>query len=98
MKDLLEKFVKKNRNYRGYDLWNNIVDKVFNRGMGAINLFRFYETEKIIVINKLFFNKADERKLKTFCEEKGMTEWTWRFCELGYADWYGDNMSINLCK
>ena len=95
MKEMLSQFVKTNKNYRGYDLRLNIVDKVWNHGMGSINLFRFYADRKIIVINRTFFNKWDERKLKEFCRDFHLEEWKWRFSHLGYPDYYTKNLSLN---
>jgi len=94
MKEMLLQFVKTNKNYRGYDLRLNIVDKVWNHGSGSINLFRFYADKKIIVINRTFFNKWDERKLKEFCRDFHLENWKWRFSHLGYPDYYTKNLSL----
>ena len=83
MKELLEKFIKSHRQYRGYNLkYYNIVDKSFAKGKGSAPLFRFYETEKVIIINMGLFNDSDRRKLKTFCEENGMESWEWKYAKL----------------
>lgn len=95
MKNLLEKFVKSSRNYRPYGLHMGIIEKSFNGGAGAIELFRFYFEKKTIVINSLFFTKSDERKLNEFCEENGMQNWRRKKVSLGYPSWYFHHLSIN---
>lgn len=97
MKEAILSFVKSNRNYRGYDLHLGIIDKVFNNGNGSLNLFRFYQEKKIIVINKTIYNKSDERKLKEFCRDCHIEDWQWKFASLSYPDYYFHKLSISLC-
>ena len=94
MKTKLQKFVKKNRNYCGYELSRNIVMKSFNHGMGAIDLFRFYEDRKVVVYNANYYNKSDERKLSTFLSDNGMTDWKVVSRTLGYPEWYFHHLHI----
>lgn len=94
MRNLLSQFVRTNRNYRGYDLSHNIVEKVFNRGCGSLGLFRFYPDKKIIVINKLLYNKSDERKLNEFCRDTHIEDWQRVFTSLGYPEWYTKRLHL----
>ena len=64
MKEIISKWIWSNRNYRHHDSNGLIVKKVFNHGMGALDLLRFYPEEKTIVINRVLFKSGDERKLR----------------------------------
>lgn len=97
MFEKLFQFVSDNKNYRSFDLHLNIVDKVFNGGNGALNLFRFYPEQKVIVINKVVFTKSDKNKLEEFCRDYHCEDWQWKYASLGYPDWYFKHLSITMC-
>ena len=62
---VFEEFQRKNgkRNYRVMNDYR-IVGKVWNRGHGIIPFMALYKDK--IIINKLFFNRADEKALERF--------------------------------
>ena len=95
MKEIISKWIWSNRNYRHHDSNKLIVLKVFNHGMGALDLFRFYVDEKTIVINRCVFSSSDERKLKEFCRDCGIESWRWLYDSLGYPDWYRRGISMH---
>ncbi len=97
MKTKLEEFVKTNRNYRPYSISRNIVEKVWNNGMGSIALFRFYPEQKTVLINSLFANKCDLRKLTEFCRDCGITDWAWKAADFGYPAYYFNTFSLSGC-
>lgn len=95
MKESIKSFIKTNRNYRSDMCSSLIVEKVWNHGMGSLDLFRFYENEKTIVINRCLFNKSDERKLREFCRDCHIEDWAWKFDSLGYPDYYFRTLSLS---
>ena len=95
MKEIISKWIWSNRNYRHHDSNGLIVKKVFNHGMGALDLLRFYPEEKTIVINRVLFKPCDERKLREFCRDCGMESWRWLYDSLGYPDWYRRGLSLH---
>lgn len=98
MKEQLRQFAQSNRNYRGYDLHLNIIDKVFAHGCGCLNLFRFYPDKKVIVINRTVYTKADGKKLSEFCRDNHIRHWQWKFATLAYPNWYASKLSISMCN
>lgn len=94
MKNLVDQFIKSNRNYR-HDMCNSlIVEKVWNHGMGSLDLFRFYPEKKTICINRCLFNSSDERKLKEFCRDAHIENWERVFVSFGYPEYYRYNLHL----
>lgn len=74
--EALKKWVFSNRNYRSYSLNRNVVEKVWNRGMGSVDFIRFDLKNKTVCICPfLTFCKSDERKLKEFMRDNHMENW-----------------------
>lgn len=88
MKELLAKFVKKNRMYNPYSISWNTVEKTWNNGNGSLALFRFYPEKNVVLINSCLANKADRRKLDNFLAENGMQNWSKIDKDYGYPDYY----------
>lgn len=84
------------RQYNSYSFNNNIVEKTFNNGNGSLSLFRFYENEKIILVNECLFNKSDERHLNEFVKINNMSDWTIKKVSYGYPDYYKNSFSLKL--
>ena len=95
MKEIISKWIWSNRNYRHNDSNGLIVKKVFNHGMGALDLLRFYPEEKTIVINRALFKSGDERKLREFCRDCHIEDWAWKFDSLYYPDYYFRTLSLS---
>lgn len=89
-------FFLKFRQYKSYSFNNNIVDKVFNKGNGALNLFRFYENEKTILVNECLFNKSDEKHLSEFIKANDFQDWTIKKVKYGYPEYYTKCFSLKL--
>ena len=93
MRQQLQQLVNASKNYRGYDLHQNTVSKVFNNGNGALALFRFFPEQKVIVINRLLATKRDEQTLREFCQQQGI-DYQLRYMELGYPDYYFNTLNL----
>lgn len=96
MKTAIKKFIYQYRQYRGHDVSSYVVEKLWNRGNGRIELFRFYEDKKIILINASFYNKADERHLSEFINENGLSDYRIEKVEYTYPDFYRRSFGLSL--
>ena len=88
LKEKLNEFVRRYRNYNPYSLHQNIVEKTWNNGMGSLALFRFYPERELIVINESLCNKIDRTRLDEFCEQNGMKSWKRAVKMYAYPDYY----------
>lgn len=76
------------RQYNPYSASQGIVEKVWNNGNGSLALFRFYENEKIILVNECLCNKADKKHLNEFMEQNDMQAWNVVYKSYGYPEYY----------
>lgn len=94
MKEKLVSLLGKVRQYRPY---NGTIEKVWNRGMGRLILFKFYPERKIVLANSALYNKADERHLKSAMESVGC-DWRIVFLHHGYPDYYNVGFTLHLTE
>lgn len=69
MKELAQKYFSGYRQYRFYDFYCGIISRVFNHGMGAIQICRVYN-DKIVVSQ--YANKFDMKHIKEFASAHGL--------------------------
>ena len=100
---VIERFVKSSRNYRIGG--NDCVRKVWNRGMGLLDLFRVYpDRNRCVVVNDALFCKSDEPKMERLrellSEEFGNCADDWKVvhCWLGYPLYYNRSLSLGLAR
>lgn len=96
MKNLDLSFFLKFRQYNSYSFSYGTVEKTFNRGAGSLSLFRFYENEKLVLVNECLFNKADGKHLQEFMELNNITDWAVKKVPYGYPEYYTKSFGINL--
>lgn len=93
-------YFEKIRQYKTDDARNGLggytVYKVWNRGHGLLELFRFYKDEKIVLINEPLYNKADERHLIEFFKQSGLSGYTYRKVYYDYPVYYNNSFNLNL--
>lgn len=94
MKDILAKAIEKMPKYKPYSLSQLIVEKVFNDGMGAIPIFRFYPDEKKIAVNEWCCNKTDLKHLNTLREAVGAEDYEIISCLYGYPEFYNHDFGL----
>lgn len=75
-------FCKLSKSYLSYTVAYGIVDKVWNNGNGALDLYRFGKDNKVTV-NTLLETKSDRTKLMKFMPNAKVIE-----KELDYPDFY----------
>lgn len=69
------------------------IKKVFNHGMGQLELFYFDLKRKLIAINNNLATASDLRKLREFCRDNHMDNWRQIDTPLGYPNWYFNHLS-----
>lgn len=69
------------------------IKKVFNHGMGQLELFYFDLKRKLIAINNNLATASDLRKLREFCRDNHMDNWRQINTRLGYPNWYFNHLS-----
>ena len=69
------------------------IKKVFNHGMGQLELFYFDLKRKFIAINSNIATVSDFRKLREFCRDNHMDNWRQIDTPLGYPNWYFNHLS-----
>lgn len=85
----VEDFLKLNsNNYRKYSP-GKVVDKVFNKGKGALALVEF--TQSTVYVNDWLFNKYDLRNLMKVIKDNQKIE----YVHLGYPKWYSQRTLSN---
>ena len=90
---VLRKFAHKFRNYRFSELSSDSVKKVWNRGMGLLEIYKVYPREGIIAVNDFLYNRTDERKL-SLLKQMLVGEWKIVHCWYGYPEFYNHNFSL----
>lgn len=93
MKQDLEKFFSSFRQYRVYDS-KLTISKIWNRGNGLLELFRFYPDKKVILINSSLFNYADKKHLNEFINQHGMNEWKQVEKSYSYPEYYRHSFAL----
>lgn len=94
IKDVLYKFVKKIAQYNAYSIYNLIIEKTFNNGMGSLALFRFYPDQKKVAINKSIFRESDKKHLDKILSELGFSDFERVLCNYGYPQWYNHDFGL----
>ena len=91
--EVLSKFAHKFRNYRFSELSLDSVKKVWNHGMGLLEIYKVYPREGIIAVNDFLYNRTDEQKLSLLKQMLG-GEWKIVRCMYGYPEFYNHNFSL----
>lgn len=91
--EVLRKFAHKFRNYRFSELSLDSVKKVWNRGMGLLEIYKVYPRERIIAVNDFIYNRTDEQKLSLLKQMLG-GEWKIVRCMYGYPEFYNHDFSL----
>lgn len=94
--EIIREWIKSVRQYRTHDYRNDTVCKVWNRGMGRLDLFRFYPEQKVVLINWAICNRADERHLDSFLHTYGMEDYTRKAVNYGYPVYYNSSFGLHL--
>ena len=90
---VLRKFARKYRNYRFSELSLDSVKKLWNHGMGLLEIYKVYPREGIIAVNDFLYNRTDEKKLSLLKQMLG-GEWKIVRCMYGYPELYNHNFSL----
>lgn len=69
------------------------IKKVFNRGMGLLDLFYFNLSRKFVAINATLCTASDRKKLSEFLRDNHMENWHRVETCLGYPNWYFNHLS-----
>ena len=91
--EVLREFAHKFRNYRFSELSSDSIEKVWNRGMGSLEIYKVYPNESIIAVNDFLYNFTDERKLSLLKKILG-EEWKIVHCWYGYPEFYNHDFSL----
>lgn len=91
--EVLRKFAHKYKNYRFSELSLDSVKKVWNHGMGLLEIYKVYPRESIIAVNDFLYNRTDEQKLSLLKQMLG-GEWKIVRCMYGYPEFYNHNFSL----
>lgn len=91
--EVLRKFAHKYKNYRFSELPSISVKKVWNHGMGLLEIYKVYPRESIIAVNDFLYNRTDEQKLSLLKQMLG-GEWKIVRCMYGYPEFYNHNFSL----
>ena len=91
--EVLRKFAHKYKNYRFSELSSDSIKKVWNHGMGLLEIYKVYPREGIIAVNDFLYNRTDERKLSLLKQMLG-GEWKIVHCWYGYPEFYNHNFSL----
>lgn len=94
--EFIRSWIKSVRQYRAHDYRSDIVCKVWNRGMGRLDLFRFYPEKKIVLVNSAICNRADERHLDAFLRTFGMQDYKRKRVNYGYPVYYNHSFGLHL--
>lgn len=94
--ETIREWIKSVRQYRAHDYRSDVVCKVWNRGMGRLDLFRFYPEQKIVLVNAAICNRADEQHLQAFLHAYGMEDYTLQRVNYGYPVYYNDSFGLHL--
>lgn len=94
IREKLEAYVAKVRQYKPYSLHSLIIEKTWNHGQGSLALFRFYPDKKEILMNKEVSNIYDERHLNKIIDLIGADDWRLRKAHYGYPDYYNKSFDV----
>jgi len=75
------------RQYKAYSVHAGIVEKVFNRGMGSLALYRFGAGDRVTV-NRGFERAGDRKRLLAMMPGAVIIDGA-----LGYPDWYSKTLA-----
>lgn len=90
----VSEFQDKNRRWYRIDYVGDLtIKKVFNHGMGMLDLFYFDLKREFVAINRTLSTSADLRKLREFLQKNKMQNWRTIDTTLGYPDWYFNHLS-----
>lgn len=96
MEQKIKAWIKAVRQYKAHDYRNDVVCKVWNRGMGRLALFRFYPDRKVVLINRAICNKCDHEHLNAFLLAYGMGDWERVAVDYGYPTYYNHSFGLHL--
>lgn len=90
----VSEFQNKNKRYYRRDHPTDLtIKKVFNHGMGQLELFYFDLEHEYVCINSNIVTASDFRKLREFCLDNHMDDWGKIGTPLGYPNWYLNRLS-----
>lgn len=90
----VSEFNDNNKRYYRRDYPTDLtIKKVFNHGMGELELFYFDLDRKFIAINSNLATNSDFRKLREFCRCNHIDDWRQIDTPLGYPNWYFNHLS-----
>lgn len=98
LKQNIKGLINRVKQYRFHDYNSFTICKVWNRGMGSLDLVRFFPEKKVILINSALFNNSDNKKLHEFCRDNHIENWKWREVYFGYPVYYNNSFGIHLLK
>lgn len=98
LKQNIKGLINRVKQYRFHDYNGFTICKVWNRGMGSLDLVRFFPEKKVILINSALFNNSDRKKLDEFCRDNHIENWKWREVYFGYPVYYNNSFGIHLLK
>lgn len=92
-------FQEQNRRWYRRDCPKDLtIKKVFNHGMGQLDLFYFDLQRKFVAINVSLCTASDKRKLSEFLRDNHMENWQRVETCLGYPNWYFHSLSYLATK
>lgn len=85
----LNKFMSIHKTLRHLDEERGIIEKIFNRGLGSIPFLRFYEKDKILLVNTCVSNKMWKELLRDSFPEYNIKDKSF-----GYPAYYTETFGI----
>lgn len=94
MKNYLSRFVQARRQYRACSLYNKTLAKLFNKGMGCVDVIRFYPDMKKICVAENFMNRIDWKNLDIIRNELRIDDW--EIVNVKYSPWTHQCLGLHL--
>lgn len=75
----------------------HILEKVWNRGQGSLELLAVYPLQGIILVNDTLWNQYDQSHLDALLEKlECKDEYEIKHVQYGYSEYYSHNFGLNL--
>lgn len=94
IKEYLSKYIQKRRQYRACSLYNKTLAKVFNRGMGCVDIVRFYPDVRKICVAENLVSNIDLKNLAEIQKDLDIEDW--EVVCVNYNPWGNNCLGLHL--